>query len=246
MTYQESLFAYDFARQRAVGKRVLDVGSGEGYGAAYVAERAKEIIGLDPHRGIIERARRQYRSSNIQFITGTLEAPPAALAEQRFDLVCCFQTIEHVSNQGAFLEQLKSFANAGGEVIITTPNKGRFPGFNPYHVKELTLHDLTQLMQAHFQRFSVKGIFGDEDVLAYRNSKQRVSDTVLALDVLKAREWLPRFLVRSLYVVGSGLVKSLSYRQQPLAVAAVSLKNFWVSGEDLPNALDLLAVGEIG
>ena len=237
VTYQESLFAYDFARQRARGKRVLDVGSGEGYGVAYLAERAAEVVGLDMNQGAITQAQQKYLGSNIRFVT--------ELAEEKFDIVCCFQTIEHVHDQDQFLDQLKQFAKPGGTVLVTTPNKGRFSGFNPYHIRELTPADLQELMQAHFLESRVLGIFGNEAVLQYRNSKQRISNAILKIDVLRAREWLPRPVVLVLYGMGTGIVKTLSRKAEPQADQAVDLESFWVSDKNISQALDLLAVGKV-
>lgn len=245
VTYQESLFAYEFTGRRAAGKRVLDVGSGEGYGVAYLAERADRVVGLDPHRETVEAAAAKYARPNIQFVHGTLDRPAAEIAGESFEIVCCFQTIEHVWQQDEFLERLKRLATPGGEVIITTPNKGRFPGFNPYHVRELTADELTVLMARHFRHFRVRGVFGSETVLQYKQAKQKISNAVLRLDVLRAREWLPHGVVVGLYTVGAGMVKSLSYHTKPQIVKAVSLQDFWVADEPLNNALDLLAVGVV-
>lgn len=245
VTFQQSLFAYEFARRRSVGKRVLDVGSGEGYGTAYLAEKAAEVVGLDMHAGAVAKSREKYSASNIRFVVGKMEMPPQELVDEKFDMVCCFQTIEHVSNQDLFLEQLKQYAKPGAEVIITTPNKGRFPGFNPYHVRELTPQELVELMRSHFSWSEVWGVFGDEKVLKYRNSKQRISDAILKIDIYSVRELLPRQLVLSLYGLGTGLVKTLSYKAERAAVAAVDLESFWVSRDSLEQSLDLLAVGRV-
>lgn len=243
VTYQQSLFAYEFARARSVGKRVLDVGSGEGYGVDYLAEKAAQVVGLDMHAGAVAVAKRKYRRDNIRFMVGKMEDPLQELTEQKFDVVCSFQTIEHVKNQDEFLEQLKRFTKPGGEIIVTTPNKGRFPGFNPYHIRELTPEDLRELMQAHFFKSRILGVFGNEAVLRYRNAKQEIGDAVLKFDVLRAREWLPRPIVQGLYGLGAGLVKTLSHKAEPEVAEAIDLKSFWIAELHLSQALDLLAVG---
>lgn len=242
LTYQESLFAYDVARQRAHGKTVLDVGSGEGYGVAYLGERAKKVVGLDAHAGAVAEALRKYVAPNVEFVVGTLDNPPPEVQEKHFDIVCCFQTIEHVADQDMFLKQLKQ--QAASEVLVSTPNAGRFPSFNPYHLKELIAAELISLMQRHFSRFEIYGVFGNEAVLQYKQAKQRVSDTMLRLDFLRAREWLLRPLVLGLYTLGAGVVKSLSYRTEPKA-SEVTLSSFWMGKDNLEEALDLLAIGYV-
>ena len=43
----EHLHRYFFAADLAEGKRVLDLGCGEGYGSAILAERAKDVLGIE-------------------------------------------------------------------------------------------------------------------------------------------------------------------------------------------------------
>lgn len=245
VTYQQSLFAYEFARQRAKRKRVLDVGSGEGYGVNHLVSVASRVVGFDAHGGTIETAQKKYRRANLAFVVGTLEDPPQEIAGQQFDIVCCFQTIEHVADQDSFLEQVKAFVSRGGMVMVTTPNKDRFSGFNPYHVKELTPPELADLMYRHFKKVELYGIFGNEAVVRYREVEQRVSDAILRLDVLKTRYWLPRPIVLGLYALGAGLVKLLSLKAAPHLADEVTLSSFWVDRKNLSSALDLLAVGEV-
>ncbi len=245
VTYQQSLFAYEWVRQQARGKRVLDVGSGDGYGSAYLAEAAAEVVGLDLHAGAVAEANRKYRRPNLHFVQGTTEEEVAGVQRGSFDIVCCFQTIEHLADQDGLLEQLKQFAKQGGQVFVTTPNKGRFPGFNPYHIRELSVSDMQQLMKAHFDQWKVYGVFGDEKVLAYRMGKQRVSDWILRLDILHAREWLPRLIVVALYALATGIIKSLSYHRESGAADAVGLSSFTLREDNLKDSLDLLAVATV-
>ena len=43
----EHFHRYLFARQLSLGKRVLDIASGEGYGSALLAQSAANVVGVD-------------------------------------------------------------------------------------------------------------------------------------------------------------------------------------------------------
>ena len=44
-----------------------------------------------------------------------------------FDVIVCGELIEHVANPGLMLENIRSFLNSRGYLIITTPNPWAYP-----------------------------------------------------------------------------------------------------------------------
>lgn len=52
----QHLSVYAFMRPRVFGQNVLEVGFGGGYGTAYLAEAAEEVVGVDIAPGNIPRA----------------------------------------------------------------------------------------------------------------------------------------------------------------------------------------------
>src|SRR3989338_6075382 len=65
--FAQHLSAYAFMRPEIAGKQVLEVGFGDGYGAAYLAEQAREVTGVDVTAGNIPRARTKYPRPNLIF-----------------------------------------------------------------------------------------------------------------------------------------------------------------------------------
>ena len=63
----QHLAAYAFARRFVTGKRVLEVGFGEGYGASYLADDAAEVVAIDITPGNIPRAQERYTRPNLAF-----------------------------------------------------------------------------------------------------------------------------------------------------------------------------------
>src|SRR5262245_60715223 len=89
----EHLHRYALCLELVFGKSVLDVASGEGYGAALLASAAKSVVGVDIDAGSVEHAKRTYGRPNLDFLVGRCEQIP--LPEGSFDVVTSFETIEH-------------------------------------------------------------------------------------------------------------------------------------------------------
>ena len=145
---------YEFALPHCVDRVVLDAGCGVGYGTAFLAERARRVVGVDRSEDAIAYARRRYAGPNVEFRVGdllALEEPDGA-----FDVVCCFETIEHLPDQEAFLEEVGRVLRPGGLFVVSTPRAGT-AGENPFHERELSAPELERLLRTYFERVELYG-----------------------------------------------------------------------------------------
>jgi len=153
----EHLHRYALALAYARGKTVLDIACGDGYGTRLLAHEAASVTGIDKDAATIQQAQEKYRQPNLEFLTGDAENIP--LTGNRFDLVVCFETIEHTSGQEKMMTELKRMLKPGGLLIISTPDKAYFSGRqaapNPFHVKELTEKELSTLLNKYFTHVSL-------------------------------------------------------------------------------------------
>ncbi len=245
VTYQQSLAAYEFAAKQASGKTVLDVASGEGYGTHVLGSVALRAVGLDLHKDAVEQAQKNYGGATVSFVQGDLLRATTVLHGELFDVVCCFQTIEHVQDHDSFLESLVAVTKPGGLILISTPNKNVFRSFNPYHVHELDRNEIQALFNKHFSKFTVYGVFGDEAVMRYRQGKQRLSDMILRLDFLRLRELLPGPVLRAVYAfVSFFVIKKISFWKYSKKINAVTTSNFRINEESVEQALDFMVVAK--
>jgi SAM-dependent methyltransferase len=67
----EHLHRYHLAARYAEGKRVLDLGSGEGYGASILAERALHVTAVDVDAESVAHGRATYATANLDFETAS-------------------------------------------------------------------------------------------------------------------------------------------------------------------------------
>lgn len=153
--WYEHAHRYALAVGMAAGRRVVDVGCGEGYGAAWIATGAASTLGIDIEPAAIDHAAKHYRSENLSFAVG--DARHLDLPDACADLVTCFETIEHVSEPAKVLDELARILAPGGVVIISTPDAVESDGTNPFHLHELTAAELTDELE---RRFTHRMMFG--------------------------------------------------------------------------------------
>lgn len=129
------------------GKSVLEAGCGEGYGADLMAEQARSVIALDYDELTCRHVARKY--PRVRVLRGNLVTLP--FPGDSLDVVANLQVIEHLWEQERFLAECHRVLKPGGRLLITTPNRvtfspGRDTPLNPFHTRELSGAELTQLL----------------------------------------------------------------------------------------------------
>src|SRR3954447_13222510 len=100
----EHLTRYWYAASLASGRRVLDAGCGLGYGTRILAQAgAAEATGVDLAEAVVEAARAD--APEATFEVADIRSLP--FADGSFDLVVCFEVIEHVDEHARVLSELR-------------------------------------------------------------------------------------------------------------------------------------------
>jgi SAM-dependent methyltransferase len=134
---------YALALPFASGRRVLDVASGEGYGSWLLANAgAAEVVGIDVSVDAIEKARTNFNHDGLRFEISNGENISDLLPIGYFDLIVSIETIEHVSDVEAFLQEIRIISAPNAIILITCPNDNWYYGEaagNPYHLRRFDL-----------------------------------------------------------------------------------------------------------
>src|SRR5260221_9228884 len=112
---------YHFAARWVAGKRVIDVACGEGYGTALLARAATQVTGIDLSADAIAHAKRNYSAlGNASFECAPCTRLP--IADGSVDVAVSFETLEHIAEQDAFLDELARVLKPEGLLILSCPN----------------------------------------------------------------------------------------------------------------------------
>jgi len=176
---------YRLAKGLAAGRRVLDAGCGLGYGASeLMAAGAKTVDAVDSSGVAIERARHA-GDARVRFTIGDIRELP--YADGAFDLIVCFEAIEHVHEHDVVFDEFRRTLAADGVLILSTPNRDCELIENPWHLRELNASELEHALRARFrnvallrQQLYVTTVIGDESILAWADPDQE-----LVLNALK-------------------------------------------------------------
>ena len=207
----EHLARYQFAQGFVKNKQVLDIACGEGYGAFMLKDTAAYVVGVDISADIIQYASEKYKSGNLIFRQGDIRTF-GARENISFNVIVCYETIEHISDYFLAASNMYSLLTQGGKLIISSPNRRitspnaklitDAPG-NRFHTQEFTPHELVKILRDNGFKISKRDIFGQRQRLVFQNklingfwSKYLKPDTNSSPDV-KRLGWLksPRYFV---------------------------------------------------
>ena len=210
--FQRHLAVYEWIAERCSGLSVADLACGEGYGADVLARRAAEVVGIDANPEAYEHARRRYRRANLRFERGLVED-----FEGTCDAIVFLQTIEHIHEPRVLLERI---AAAAPTAYITTPNRltlapaGAEKSDNPWHLREYTLDEYRALLEPHFERVEILGVFHARKLraheLAIRLGWDRVHRTLRITNPFYGR-FVPAISARDFALRDHGLEGALDF-----------------------------------
>ena len=141
------------------GKRVLDVACGEGYGAALIARRRRvwsvptsmPMSFCSPKNGTA--------TTGWSFCDADMFELP--FEDHSFDVVTCFEAIEHVSTPGRALDEIARVLAPGGTVVISTPDKAVYSDAahyeNEFHLHEFYRDEFFDELHKRFSNVSLMG-----------------------------------------------------------------------------------------
>jgi len=140
----------------------LDAACGSGYGAAFLAEKVRSVVGVDVNQNAIDHANARYGKSNLTFQCADLQRE-LPFSDESFDAITSFETLEHLGKQEEMLNEFHRVLKRNGVLVISTPDRNvseRIGLDNHFHVAELSKRGFVELLS---RSFSVDKLFGHVD-----------------------------------------------------------------------------------
>jgi len=159
MTYHwqlacEHVARYAFAAQFCRGRRVLDVACGEGYGSLLLRRAgAASVLGVDVSSDAIAAANSRFAEPGIRYVVGDALSLASVLNDEApFDVIVCFEALEHVADADCFLAEVAAARSPDSIVIISAPQEAGPPGqasANPFHARTMTFDEFQEVTCRH-------------------------------------------------------------------------------------------------
>ena len=222
--YQRSRLAYVEAAKLVSG-RVLEIGTGTGYGIDIIAPCATEFVTLDKYRS--ERVASV--PANVRFVEATV--PPLPFEDESFDCVVSFQVIEHIKRDKEFVREVMRILRPGGKFVVSTPNKPMSLTRNPWHVREYTPEELRRLL-SEFSAVAELGVAGNERVWEYYRYNRESVRRIMRFDVLRMQWWLPRWILQIPYDIFNRMNRRKLHSQNTELTESIEMSDYRLQGVD--------------
>ena len=116
--YSLQMYHYLASKATIAGKNVLEVGSGRGGGANYIASNLSpaQYTGLDLAQSAVDLANKIHRQPNLKFIQGSAENIP--LPDNSIDVVLNVESCHSYGSVDKFLSEVKRVLKPGGFLLL--------------------------------------------------------------------------------------------------------------------------------
>lgn len=234
--FQRSLLAYHYAASQVSG-RVLEIGTGSGYGIEIIAPAAAHFLTIDKHT---PEAQLFEGVEGVEFRQMTVP-PLAGIADECLDYVISFQVIEHIKHDTEFVAEVSRVLRKGGKFIVSTPNAPMSLTRNPWHVREYSAEQFSSLLAPHFAHIEAQGVAGNEKVWEYYRKNKQGVERITRFDILDLQHRLPRWMLQIPYDLLNRLNRRKLLSQNTALTTGITMADYSVtpvSGE----CFDLLFV----
>jgi SAM-dependent methyltransferase len=202
-SWASHVFRYERAARICRGRNVLDVGHGNGYGAALlkIKGQAESVLAIDLDPEAVKGAQKAWATSGSEYMAFSAES--LEQIGRRFDLICSFENIEHLPHPERFLAGAAAQLEPEGLLFVSTPDRAVTPPFvdgrpvNPYHVHEWYRDEFEEMLKQHFHYTYLFSQVVQYSALRRAGAEKQLAGYIVGLETLLDRstrwhKWLGR------------------------------------------------------
>lgn len=167
----------------------LDIGCSNGYITNIITKELNIIkaFGCDHNRDNLVIASKNY--PNIHFYEVDLNKPQER--DERFDLITCFETLEHVGNLSNALQNILNHRSLNSKILISVPVETGLIGICKFLLKVFYNYKLTELDSNPSRiRYFFTLINPNQSISIYRNSNASGYSTHFGFDYKRIEAFL--------------------------------------------------------
>jgi 2-polyprenyl-3-methyl-5-hydroxy-6-metoxy-1,4-benzoquinol methylase len=144
--YMPDRWEYGVAIENLTGSNaILEIGSGSGSFLQPACEAGLNIEGIEVNHAAVEAA----RNKGLPVAAGDLNSLSMDRPE-RFDAVCAFQVLEHLSDPKIFITSALKLLKVGGKLILSVPNSESFLR-HQFNLLDMPPHHMTRWSKKTFK-----------------------------------------------------------------------------------------------
>lgn len=122
------------------GERILDVGCGNGRDLPPLLEKGCRCVAIDYSPAMVDQTRRRLERLGARDVDVTVgDATSLRFADGEFDKVFASEVIEHIPRWHDAVREMVRVLKPGGVLVLTTPNRRSWYGFDRYVVLQALL-----------------------------------------------------------------------------------------------------------
>lgn len=231
-----------FLMQPILGNKLLDVGCNNGVFLSIAEKMGYVVTGLDFNRNSIESGQQAFGLKKLY--SYTVEDFSKEFPSEKFDVITCFEILEHLDNPNQFLKTIKGLLRPQGSIAISVPNRdmavnslGEYD-YPPHHLTKWSDKALAHFLNSH--GFSI---------IAHKVKEVDPEDLATWFDhnIMKKLDYFIRNKLKNMAI--TDLEKNWQIGDIKLVPFAVRLKNVelkFLTAMFLPLAILLRLMGKKG
>lgn len=144
----------DLIGKEIKGKKMLDVGCGDGVLSYLLAKNGANVTGIDNSEEAIKFAKEKCKDfTNLNFqVASAYELP---FSDNSFDYIISSDVIEHLKYPEKMLAEIKRVWNGKRKIIITTPIRFTERPLDKMHYKEFFENEFRLLLKIYFKEIEI-------------------------------------------------------------------------------------------